>query len=44
MHIEVPHSCGRTPHGWPSLAECTWPDAYYVLVSLKDRENPSVRA
>jgi len=31
MHIEVPHGCGRTHHGHQSLAECTWPDAVYVV-------------
>ena len=31
MHIEVPHGCGRTHRGYQSLAECTWPDAAYVV-------------
>ena len=31
MHIEVPHRCGRTHRGYQSLAECTWPDAAYVV-------------
>lgn len=31
MHIEVPHHCGRTHRGHQSLAECTWPDAVYVV-------------
>ncbi len=31
MHIEVPHSCGRTHRGYQSLAECTWSDAFYVV-------------
>lgn len=31
MHIEVPHDCGRTHHGWQSLAECTWPEAAWVV-------------
>lgn len=31
MHIEVPHGCARTHHGYQSLAECTWPDAAYVV-------------
>ena len=31
MHIEVPHDCGRTHRGFQSLAECTWPDAAYVV-------------
>lgn len=31
MHIEVHHRCGRTHRGHQSLAECTWPDAAYVV-------------
>lgn len=31
MHIEIPHGCGRTHRGYQSLAECTWPDAAYVI-------------
>ncbi len=31
MHIEVRHGCGRTHRGYQSLAECTWPDAAYVV-------------
>ena len=31
MHIEFPHGCGRTHGGHQSLAECTWPDAAYVV-------------
>jgi hypothetical protein len=31
MHIEVPHRCGRVHRGYQSLAECTWPDAAYVV-------------
>lgn len=30
MLIDVPHGCGRTHHGYQSLAECCWPDAAYV--------------
>jgi hypothetical protein len=30
MHIELDHGCGRTHHGYQSLAECTFPDAAYV--------------
>lgn len=31
MRIEIAHSCGRTHRGYQSLAECTWPDAGYVV-------------
>lgn len=31
MHIEVPHGCGRTHRGHQSLAECTWPEAAYIV-------------
>lgn len=31
MPIEVPHHCGRIHRGYQSLAECTWPDAAYVV-------------
>jgi hypothetical protein len=31
VHIEIPHRCGRTHRGYQSLAECTWPDAVYVV-------------
>lgn len=31
MLVEVPHGCGRTHRGHQSLAECTWPDAAYVV-------------
>lgn len=31
MHIEIPHHCGRTHRGYQSLAECTWPEAAYVV-------------
>lgn len=31
MHIEIPHRCGRTHRGYQSLAECSWPDAVYVV-------------
>ncbi len=31
MHIEVLHRCGRIHRGYQSLAECTWPDATYIV-------------
>ncbi|HAS11045.1 MAG TPA: hypothetical protein DCS55_11105 [Acidimicrobiaceae bacterium] len=31
MHIEVAHRCGRIHRGYQSLAECTWPDAAYIV-------------
>lgn len=31
MHIEVPHGCGRTHRSYQSLAECTWPDAGWIV-------------
>lgn len=31
MHVEIPHRCGRTHRGYQSLAECTWPDAAYIV-------------
>lgn len=31
MHVEVAHGCGRTHHGHQSLAECTWPEAAYIV-------------
>ena len=30
MHIDVDHGCGRTHHGYQSLAECRWPEAAFV--------------
>jgi len=30
VHIDVPHRCGRTHHGYQSLAECCWPEAAYL--------------
>jgi hypothetical protein len=30
MELHLDHGCGRTHHGWASLAECWWPDAAFV--------------
>ena len=30
MHIDMAHGCGRTHHGYQSLAECRWPEAAFV--------------
>ena len=40
------HSHTHT-EAYPSATDvrlATWPDAYYILVSLQDKENPAVRA